>query len=111
MIVTAAIFLQYASCVGLFHANRRRTNSLLMSNSVNARHVLKLASVAALTVSLFLCASLQGWERGIPLFLALIGLTGFASLFVVAYLPSQHIHSAKFALIVCLALMLAKKIQ
>ena len=104
IIVVLVLFLQYTACVALYHANTRRSKINLIIRSEPARTVLKIAALCILAVSIFLCASLQGWERGVPIWLCLIGVTGFISLYVSAYKPSVHIKSGVASLVVALLL-------
>lgn len=95
----ALIFcIQYVACVALFQANERRTAVELFEKSVRLRTALKMSAWCLLIISTFLCASLQGWERGVPLWLCMIAVAGFISLYVSAYKPMHHVKSGIAAL-------------
>ena len=52
-----------------------------------------------LVLSAALVFALQGWERGIATWLALITATGVLSLFISAYASKHHLKSASAALV------------
>ena len=101
-IVVLVFCLQYGACVALYHANERRTEIELLVKSGRVRASLKIAAWGLLVISVFLCATLQGWERGVPVWLCLVGAAGFVSLYVSAYKPTQHVKSGVTALILAL---------
>lgn len=91
--VVLVLCLQYAACVGVYHANERRAMVELLFTSSRARTILKISSWCLMIFSVFLSSSLQGWERGVPVWLCLIAISGFGSLYVSAYKPKQHAKS------------------
>ena len=63
-----------------------------------------------LILSVTLIFTLQGWERGIATWLALIAATGVLSLFISAYASKLHVKSASAALLIAAATGLASLI-
>ena len=100
MMVILVLCVQYTACVGLHHSHLKRTSLLLLRDSRNARLIARLSSVLILVLSAILVFKLQGVERGIATWLALITLTGLLSLFTSAYFPKLHLKSAGATLIV-----------
>lgn len=90
MLVTLATCLLYLACFGFYHAGERRTAFDWLKTSEPARRWLRLGAWALAVVALFLLAQVQGWERGIPIWLGLLTLTGVASLLVSALVPRRH---------------------
>ena len=99
-VVTLVFFLQYGACVAFYHANERRAMADLITKSIRVRVALTMCAWCLLVLSVFLCASLQGWERGVPVWLCLISVAGFVSLYVSAYKSLIHIKSGVAALAV-----------
>ena len=89
------VLLSYLACAGLFQANSRRTTiqSFRFPDGdwpvLNRRLVLS-ASWALIIVSLLLFSAPQGFERGVPIWLGVLGLAGFITLFIAAIKPSLH---------------------
>jgi len=96
------LLMQYAAYVGLYHSHPKRANSVRLVNSPKVRLVVRWAAILLLLSSLFLVATLQNWERGIPTYLCLISVTGLLSLFVSAYFSNIHAKSGLTALMACL---------
>ncbi len=101
-VIALVLCLQYVACVVLHHANPRRTNITILVDSELIRRSVKLLACCALMVSVFLSASLQGWERGVPIWLCLISVAGFVSLYISAYAPSKHLTTGIAAFIATL---------
>lgn len=104
IVVALVFFLQYGVCVAFYHANERRTMVKLVTKSIRTRVMLKISAWCLLILSMFLCASLQGWERGIPVWLCMIAVAGFASLYVSAYKSLFHIKSGLAAAVLSILL-------
>ena len=100
IIILLVLCLQYGGCVALYHASERRSMVELLVRSARARATLKVVGWCLLIASVFLCASLQGWERGIPIWFCLIAVTGFVSLYISAYKALHHVKSGLAALAV-----------
>ena len=94
MLVTFATCLLYLACFAFYHAGERRTAFARLKESASSRRRLRLGGWALAIVALFLLAQVQGWERGIPVWLGLFTLTGVASLLVSAFLPRHHMLTA-----------------
>ena len=102
LMVALVLTIQYGACVALFQANERRTMVELIEKSARIRTALTVSAWCLLIISIFLCAKLQGWERGVPLWLCMIAVTGFISLYVSSYKPAHHVKSGLVALIASL---------
>ena len=90
--------LQYVACVALYHSHERRSSIEVLKESPRNRNIIKVVAWCLLAISLFVCNGLQDIERGIPIWLCLISVSGFISLFVSAYKPLQHVKSGLAAL-------------
>lgn len=94
MTVTLAICLLYVACFGLFHAHPARTSFAAVKESPQVQTGVKTVAWVLLAATLFLTAQIQGWERGIPIWLGLATCAGVASLLIAALLPKWHAVSA-----------------
>ena len=107
VVVTLVFFLQYGACVAFYHAHERRGTIELLRDSALIRNTIKALAWCLLLASLILCNSLQDFERGIAIWFCLISVSGFVSLFVSAYKPSQHVKSGLVTLAAALFLCVA----
>ncbi|MEM9619376.1 MAG: hypothetical protein AAF936_15585 [Pseudomonadota bacterium] len=80
----------YAASFGFYHANVKRTTFSILKASATARFISLIASWFLAFASLYIFASILGWERGIPVWLGIFTLTGALSLLVSALAPSRH---------------------
>jgi len=95
-----SICILYLACFGFYHSNTTRTHFAALKTSQVNRKKLRWGSWLLLALSLYLCSFIQGWARGIPLWICLLFLCGFASLFITAMAPKKHIASAKYVSVI-----------
>ncbi len=105
--IAVVVCLQYVACVVFYHAHERRGVIELLRDSALIRNTTKAFAWCLLIASLILCNCLQGIERGIAIWFCLVSVSGFVSLFVSAYQPSQHVKSGLITLAVALFLCVA----
>ena len=95
-----ALALQYAACVSLYHADPRRTDIAQVVSSPSKQQAFKGGGWLILLLTIWLLSIQLGVERGITIAIGCVGIAGFASLFVKAYLPNKHIFTGVVAMIV-----------
>lgn len=97
MLVALITLCLYCACFGFYHASAKRTAFEAIKTSNQNQKMVFWGSWALLAAALLMAASLQGWERGIPVWLALLNLTGGLSLLVTALAPKHHVLTGKIA--------------
>ena len=95
-LATFSACILYLACFGFYHTGETRTQFAWLQASQVKRTNLKWGSWLLLALSFYLCSLIQGWARGVPLWVCLLFLCGFGSLFITAMMPTRHIASAKF---------------
>ncbi|MEO0421945.1 MAG: hypothetical protein AAF184_06400 [Pseudomonadota bacterium] len=91
MVVALSACLLYLACVGLFHANPKRSQLAPLKSNVPLQQAMRWASLVLLLIPLALMSTTAGLERAIPLWLVLLSLAGIISLLVTAVAPRRHI--------------------
>ncbi|MEM9420906.1 MAG: hypothetical protein AAF986_00120 [Pseudomonadota bacterium] len=92
------IFLLYLACAGLYQAGEKRTSFAFVKGNKRRQVGLRAASWTLSIIALFALSSIIGWERGVTVWIALLGSAGFANLFVAGLAPQRHILSCYVAL-------------
>ncbi|MEO0818459.1 MAG: hypothetical protein AAFX86_14295 [Pseudomonadota bacterium] len=90
LIILSATCLLFAACALLYQADDRRSAFAGVRGSQPARFGMRAGAVALFALTLMMLAPLQGWERGIPLWLGLLTLVFVAGLFLAAQKPGWH---------------------
>lgn len=93
MIATLGTALLYVACVAFYHANQKRTVFVDIKKSPRNRQAVFAGAWALALLSLFVFASAQGWERGIPIWLGVFSLVGGLSLAISTLAPAHHVAS------------------
>ncbi|MEL6411660.1 MAG: hypothetical protein AAFQ38_14785 [Pseudomonadota bacterium] len=88
--IISATCLLFAACALLYQADDRRSAFAGVRGSQPARFGMRASAIALFALTLMMLAPLQGWERGIPLWLGLLSLVFVAGLFLAAQKPAWH---------------------
>lgn len=97
--VIAVILLLYGACAMLYQADARRSAFAGLRNSARSRMLVRAGACASLVVTLCLASGLQGWERGVPLWLCLFIAAFLSGLFLSAQKPGWHAPIAAASLV------------
>ena len=81
----------------MYQADDRRTSFAQVKKSAQIRFCLRAGAGGLLVISLLIMAPLQGWLRGVPIWLGLLSLAFVLGLFLAAQKPSWHAPSAMIA--------------
>ncbi|MEO1661542.1 MAG: DUF3325 family protein [Pseudomonadota bacterium] len=81
----------------MYQADDRRTSFAQVKKSAQIRFCLCSGAGVLLVISLLIMAPLQGWLRGVPIWLGLLSLAFVLGLFLAAQKPSWHAPSAMIA--------------
>ena len=103
MLVAGIVLLLFAACVMLYQADTQRSTVACLRRSLQARQAMRAAAVFLCAMTLILVSRLQGWERGIPLWLGLFSVVFVAGLFLAAQKPGWHGPAGTSSLIAGLA--------
>jgi hypothetical protein len=90
LLIISSTCLLYAACALLYQADDRRSAFAAIRTSRPKRYGLRGIAIALCVLTLFMVAPLQGWERGVTLWLGLISLVFVAGLFLAAQKPDWH---------------------
>jgi hypothetical protein len=88
--VLAIILLLYGACAMLYQADARRSAFAELRISARLRMLVRAGACALLVMTLFLVSGLQGWERGIPIWLCLFIAAFLGGLFLSTQKPGWH---------------------
>ncbi|MEL6666919.1 MAG: DUF3325 family protein [Pseudomonadota bacterium] len=88
-VLTSLCFL-YVACALLYQADERRAAYAQVKASKQIRFGLRFVAAILFLVSLMLMAPLQGWLRGVPIWLGMLSLVFVLGLFIAAQRPSWH---------------------
>lgn len=94
LVVISATCLLYAACALLYQADKRRAVFANVKSSKRIRYGMRAGAAALFIATLYLLAPLQGWERGVPIWLGLLTLVFVAGLFLGAQKPELHVPAA-----------------
>ncbi|MEQ3746112.1 MAG: hypothetical protein ABNH53_07770 [Henriciella sp.] len=95
--VISTFSLLYLACALLYQADDRRAVIAQVKASKPIRLGLRFGSGALFVISLLIMAPLQGWLRGVPIWLGLLSFTFVLGLFLAAQKQSWHTPSAMIA--------------
>lgn len=90
LIVSGALFLLFSACAMLYQADTRRGALSVVRNNSGVRKGLRLGAWLVFAFTLVMIAGLQGWERGIPVWLAMFTAVFILGLFLSAEKPKWH---------------------
>lgn len=90
MLTSLAFALLLFAVVLWIEAHERRAVFATVQTSVSMRRGLKVGGWVLATLALFLCAEPQGWERGIPIWLAWFIGAAFVALLFSARFRGRH---------------------
>ncbi|MEM9530257.1 MAG: hypothetical protein AAGA23_05020 [Pseudomonadota bacterium] len=96
--VTGASLLAYAACSGFFHAAPGRSAWSLTRDSARAGRVVRGLAWALLALAIAPLVPVVGWERAIPIWIAVLMGAGILSLLLAIFLPRPHLYSGAAAL-------------
>ncbi|MCA8900407.1 MAG: hypothetical protein KDA53_04085 [Hyphomonas sp.] len=82
--------LLFSACAMLYQADERRGAFDVVRKSFPVRMVLRLGACLLFAATLVLLAGLQGWERGIPVWLGVFSAVFVGGLFLAAQKPGWH---------------------
>ncbi|MEL7201661.1 MAG: hypothetical protein AAFR27_11715 [Pseudomonadota bacterium] len=94
-----ATALLYIACVLFYQAHAKRSSFDALKNSVSLQWGVKIAAWCVALAALFVLARPQGWERGVPVWIALFMATGFASIFVGSLSSERHLQTGAVAFV------------
>ncbi|NQY41421.1 MAG: hypothetical protein HRT80_15140 [Henriciella sp.] len=95
--VTSSLCLLYFACALLYQADDRRSPYAQIKQSKPIRFGLRSGAGIVFAISLLIMAPLQGWLRGVPIWLGLLSFAFVFGLFLAAQKPSWHAPSAMIA--------------
>ena len=90
LIVLGVLFLLFSACAMLYQADARRGALVVIRNNPRVRTGLRLGAWLVFAVTLVMIAGLLGWERGIPVWLAMFTAVFVSGLFLAAQKPGWH---------------------
>ena len=90
LVICGSFLLLFSACAILYQADKRRSTFPSVKGSANLRTILRTAACGLLVLSLCLMAELQGWERGIAVWLAALTFVFVGGLFLAAVKPQWH---------------------
>ncbi len=85
--------LLYAACVALYHAHPGRSRLESVRNAPAGPLMLRTAAAATMAAALFLLASQIGWERAVPVTLAVLAGGGILCVLAAVFVPKTHLAS------------------
>ncbi|MEL7103801.1 MAG: DUF3325 family protein [Pseudomonadota bacterium] len=97
LVVISSLCLLYVACALLYQADERRAAFAQIKESKSMRYGLRSVAAILFLVSLMSMAPLQGWLRGVPIWLGMLSLAFVLGLFVAAQRPGWHAPSAMLA--------------
>lgn len=106
-----ALFLLFSACAMLYQADARRGALSVIRKNPEVRTGLRLGAWLVFAVTLVMIAGLQGWERGIPVWLAMFTAVFVSGLFLAAQKPEWHGPACGVSLVGGLVFTLAGAIQ
>lgn len=92
--IISSLCLLYFACALMYQADDRRAVFAQVKESRPLRFGLRSGAAVLLIMSLLIMAPLQGWLRGVPIWLGLFSLAFVLGLFVAAQKTSWHAPSA-----------------
>jgi len=95
--IISTLCLLYLACALLYQADDRRAVFAQVKDSKPIRFGLRSGAVALFVTSLLMIAPIQGWLRGVPIWLGLLSFAFVLGLFLAAQKPSWHLPSAIIA--------------
>lgn len=93
----SSLGLLYLACALLYQADDRRAAYAQVKTSKPLRFGLRFGATVTFLVSLLIVAPVQGWLRGVPVWLGLLSFAFVLGLFLAAQKPSWHVPSAAIA--------------
>ena len=90
LIVLGVLFLLFSACAMLYQADARRGAFAIVRTNINVRTGLRVAAWLVFAITLVMLAGMQGWERGIPVWLGLFTAVFVLGLFLSAQKPGWH---------------------
>ncbi|MEM7764658.1 MAG: hypothetical protein AAF290_11290 [Pseudomonadota bacterium] len=87
----ATVGLIYAACVLLHHAHPKRSAVAWVKQNEYAPRLLRIGAVTFIVLIQLVLAVAVGWERGIPILLAVLAGAGALSLITATLAPKTHI--------------------
>lgn len=106
MVTGLSACLAYMACASFYQAGERRSQVALLKASPAVRRGVYAGAWILLLVALWLLATPQGWERGVPIWLGVLTGAGALSLFIAALRPTWHVASIAVAGVGALAFLL-----
>ena len=95
--VVSSLCLTYLACALLYQADSRRAAFAEVKQSRPIRFGLRFVAGLVFIISLLVMAPLQGWLRGVSIWLGLLSFVFVSGLFIAAQRPSWHAPSAMIA--------------
>ena len=99
MLAILAASLVYLACVLFFQAHAKRTTIEKLRVSSVLRKNTRVVAWVLVFAALYVFSSLQGWERGIPVWFGALTLAAFISLLTATLAPKKHVMSGGLAFI------------
>ncbi|MEL7297135.1 MAG: hypothetical protein AAGJ86_05700 [Pseudomonadota bacterium] len=87
----ATVGLIYAACVLLHHAHPKRSAIAWVKQNEYAPRLLRIGAVTFIVLIQLVLAVVVGWERGIPILLAVLAGAGALSLITATLAPKAHV--------------------
>lgn len=88
--VLGVLFLLFAACAMLYQADTRRSAFAVVREQPRVRVVVRAGAWLLFAITLAMLAGLQGWERGIAVWLAMFTTIFIFGLFLSSQKPDWH---------------------
>ncbi|MEM9172351.1 MAG: hypothetical protein AAGA84_06560 [Pseudomonadota bacterium] len=95
--------LLYAACVLLHHAHPKRSDINWVASDERAPTIMRWSAVVLIAMAQLLLAAAIGWERGIPVLLAVLAGAGVFSLLTATLASRAHVAGGLILFIVGVA--------
>ena len=90
LLTIGSTLLLLSACAMLYQADEKRASFAIIRQSIRIRNYMRSTAGILLVTTLVLLAGIQGWERGIPVWLGIFSAVFVGGLFLAAQRPDWH---------------------